>query len=108
MDTVNYEKAPKGQSYNKTSSGWAWSGNLTPAKTNIISQKEDSSKNNNQENKTAKTENMEENTAAVSQKLPKSSNFLFIFLIAFILAIFSGVIFIVIKKKFLDSKEKLD
>lgn len=38
IDSVSYEKAPQNQSYNKTSSGWAWSEKLTPSASNIISQ----------------------------------------------------------------------
>jgi len=36
IDSANYTKAPLGQSYNKTSSGWAWSTTLTPETKNII------------------------------------------------------------------------
>jgi len=36
IDTVNYEKAPRGQSYNRTLSGWIWSTTLTPKLENII------------------------------------------------------------------------
>ncbi|MDI6602580.1 MAG: lamin tail domain-containing protein [Patescibacteria group bacterium] len=36
-DSVSYEKAPRGQSYNRTPSGWVWSTNLTPGRENIIS-----------------------------------------------------------------------
>jgi len=36
IDTVNYEKAPRGQSYNRTLSGWVWSTTLTPGSENII------------------------------------------------------------------------
>ncbi len=36
IDSVNYEKAPRGQSYNRTSSGWGWSTILTPDRANII------------------------------------------------------------------------
>lgn len=36
VDTVNYEKALPGQSYNRTPSGWVWSTSLTPGQKNII------------------------------------------------------------------------
>lgn len=35
-NVTNYEKAPRGQSYNKTSSGWTWSTILSPGSENII------------------------------------------------------------------------
>ncbi len=35
-DTISFEKAPLGQSYNKTKSDWQWSGSLTPGAKNFI------------------------------------------------------------------------
>lgn len=37
VDFVEYVKAPEGQSFNKTDSGWVWSKSLTPGSKNIIS-----------------------------------------------------------------------
>ncbi len=37
LDSVNYQKAPRGQSYNKTENGWVWSSVLTPGSVNITS-----------------------------------------------------------------------
>ena len=39
IDKVSYGKAPQGQSYNQTELGWAWSNALTPGSPNIISKK---------------------------------------------------------------------
>ena len=36
INTVNYEKAPRGQSYNRTDSKWVWSTILTPGRPNEI------------------------------------------------------------------------
>ena len=36
VDSVNYPKAPLGQSYNKTPNGWIWGLSLTPGAKNII------------------------------------------------------------------------
>jgi hypothetical protein len=36
VDAVSFTKAPLGQSYNKTNSGWAWGLVLTPGATNIV------------------------------------------------------------------------
>jgi len=38
IDIVSYEKAPRRESYNLTNSGWYWSQELTPGKTNLIRQ----------------------------------------------------------------------
>ncbi|MCX6719927.1 MAG: helix-hairpin-helix domain-containing protein [Candidatus Staskawiczbacteria bacterium] len=38
VDSVSFTKAPLGQSYNKTSSGWAWSTTLTPGAKNVVTQ----------------------------------------------------------------------
>ncbi len=40
VDSVFYEKAPRGQSYNKTPAGWVWSTILTPGSANIVSTQE--------------------------------------------------------------------
>jgi len=36
VDSVNFSRAPLGQSYNKTASGWSWSTTLTPGLKNIL------------------------------------------------------------------------
>ncbi len=36
IDAVSYKKAPRGESYNRTESGWAWSGVLTPGSANVV------------------------------------------------------------------------
>jgi len=40
VDSVNYEKAPRGQSYNRTPADWVWSATLTPGSANIVSAQE--------------------------------------------------------------------
>ena len=40
IDRVSYEKAPKGESYNKIPAGWVWSTILTSGSENIVSIKE--------------------------------------------------------------------
>ncbi len=91
VDSVNYEKAPIGQSYNKTSSGWDWSSNLTPGAPNNI-------ENKKEENKSIDKSISSEETASVGEKLPKTSNFLSIFLIALLVAVFSGLAIFALKK----------
>jgi DNA uptake protein ComE-like DNA-binding protein len=36
VDSVSYEKAPRGQSYNRTPADWAWSTILTPGLANVV------------------------------------------------------------------------
>jgi hypothetical protein len=40
VGSVNYTKAPLGQSYNKINSSWQWSTSLTPGTANIITAKD--------------------------------------------------------------------
>lgn len=95
-DFVEYGKAPRGESYNLTESGWAWSDTLTPGSTNVIPTLATEEK--------AESENKEEKgLAAISQlfqkerekKTTKSPSF---FLIALFVAIFSGIIILFLKK----------
>ena len=97
LDSVNYQKAPRGQSYNRTESDWAWSSSLTPGSANIIlsSATETTSTKPNKE----KTEESPKQLAALGEQLPKSSKSLHVFLVAFGLAIFSVVIILVLKNK---------
>jgi len=103
IDQVSYEKAPTGQSYNRTPSendsltgqaetGWTWSENLTPGAHNIIPEV-----TKGEEESTAKVS--EEGLASVGQKLPRLPHALLIFLIALAIAIFSGVIILFLRKK---------
>ena len=100
LDSVNYQKAPQGQSYNRTEGGWVWSSTLTPGSANIIpapsSKIKDEEKNK---------EEPQKELAAVSESFrqiqeKQISKPLFTFLIALGLAIFSGVIILIFKKKF--------
>jgi len=97
IDTVTYEKAPLGQSYNRTESGWIWSGILTPDSPNNIptpiSQPEETQEGKNQEFTSGKE------LAAIGEQIPKSSKSLYTFLTALGIAIFSGIIILLLKKK---------
>ena len=94
---ANYPKAPIGQSFNRTLSGWAWSESLTPGETNITTQpeipKSDSSETSKQK------EESEKALARIGDELPKSSNPLIVFLIALTIAISSGIIVLFLKKR---------
>jgi len=95
IDSITYQKAPLGQSFNRLNSDWEWSSVLTPGKKNIISfltQKEE----------TKKEKLREKGMATIEKSLPsiqsknKSS---FPFFIALIVAIFSGIIILFLKNK---------
>jgi len=91
IDSVNYEKAPRSQSYSKIENKWIWSTVLTPGEDNAVllpaSQKE-----NNQEEQ-VKTQQL----AAISQQVPKTP--FSVFLIALGFAVLSGATIVFIKKK---------
>jgi len=91
IDSVIFEKAPQGQSYNRTETGWVWSNTLTPGSENIIPKKI-------LEAKKEKTQESidEKGVAAIGKQVPRS---LLVFLIALTIAIFSGVIILILKKR---------
>ena len=102
IDEVYYEKAVTGKSYNKINGKWVWSSNLTPGKENIIDEKERSQKEeNNKENNKKDLDNFLNQSANISENFSDYLNFSFIFLIALIVAIFSGIIILIFKKFFL-------
>jgi len=106
---VTYEKAPLGQSYSRTSSGWEWITTLTPGKENIITQPE-TSKIKKNKFFIEKTEKIKEEgdqkiplekltSAKIEEKIPKSSNFLIIFSVAIAIAVGSVIIVVFLKKR---------
>ena len=105
IDSVTYEKAPRGQSFNKTNSGWVWSSTLTPGSTNIIptppqlSEQEPKEEKSETEPSKVEEHGTKRELAAVGEQIPKSSQSLFIFLIALAIALFSGVIIFILKKQ---------
>lgn len=94
IDSVNYEKAPQNQSYNKTPSGWIWNAVLTPEKANNIPPQFP------KEVKTKLPNNFspEEKTASIGEKIQKLPRFLSVLLIALLLAILSGLAIFILKK----------
>ena len=100
MDSVNYSKAPLGQSYNKIDSSWIWSLTLTPGAKNIISAASSLSKTKNSVNNNG----IETGLADVSQIVDsnqdnKTTNPWFLFLAALIITIISASIVLLIKFK---------
>ena len=113
VDSIAFEKALRGYSYNKTKTGWFWSSILTPGKANILSKKEKpkslflQNKNKIKRESDKKTENFslstdflqKEETAEISEKLSKPSNLLSTILIALGVATFSAIMILFLKKK---------
>lgn len=104
VETINYPKAPQGESYNLIKEEeWAWSTILTPGSNNIFAQTEIKKEGEKKSETKAQTLEASPETksqlASIKEQLPKSSKSLFVFLIAFGLAIFSGVIIFLLKRK---------
>ncbi len=101
VDEATYEKAPRGQSYNLVNSNWSWSTNLTPGAVNFIPfpQPEEKIGTESLKDKSITEPETKRELAAVGLQISKPSKSLFILLIAFFLAISSGIIILVLKKK---------
>ena len=121
VSKVNYTKAPLGQSYNRTLSGWVWSTILTPGKTNIIphlktSKIKSSGTSKGKESRTVSPSSVNQLNknrqalANISENFPKSPNSLTTFLVAVIIAVVSAIIVLILKKRLngveLETKEK--
>jgi hypothetical protein len=98
IDEISYQKAQKGKSFNRGENGWFWSENLTPGAENvkpIVKEKTQKSI----------TEISEKELAAVGEGISKEN--LSPFFIALIIAIFSGTIILILKRK-IDKVSKID
>jgi len=90
IDEISYQKAQKGKSFNRGENGWFWGENLTPGAENVKPiVKEETQK--------SITEISEKELAAVGEEISKE-NFS-PFFIALIIAIFSGIIILILKRK---------
>lgn len=107
LDEVTFEKALIGSSYNLTSEGWVWSSILTPGKKNIISHPEKFTQKMTFQKASKKESVLKKKTLAPIQEalegkdlsLPQTSPFWRVLLIGFLTATFSGIIFLILKKK---------
>jgi len=114
-DSVTFGKSPLGQSYNKiptspqrdpamAGSGWAWSTTLTPRAKNIVptpqtpKQKSEEKKS---ENGSPEANSLTEKGTAAVNTITESSGFSTL-LIAFVIAIFSGIAFLTVKSNLKD------
>jgi hypothetical protein len=113
IDSAEYTKAPLGQSYNKTNSGWQWSATLTPESKNIISAPagvKNSSKTLSKTQKPDKNNTVEPGLAGISQSTNTNQNYIknqnpwFLFFAALALTIISAVIVLLIKIRLKGAK----
>ena len=93
IDSVSFEKAPESQSYNRGDK-WFWSDNLSPGSQNIISNSINEENEDIEENE----EELSKNEIATVSEPFKNLKF-FPFLIALIIAIFSAIIVLALKRK---------
>lgn len=104
-DTVSYEKAPRNQSFNLTNSGWSWSEKLTPEAPNIIKQTQEQGFKKlilkSPDNKAEKNDIMKDDEnmlATVGKQISEPNESSNVYLIALILALFSGIVILIFKK----------
>jgi len=102
IDEVYYEKALEGKSFNKIDDDWIWSSILTPGAKNSLPQAK---------NKIGQIEG-EALTGTLSQAFPEefseikgSKDFLFVLPVALIIAFFSGILILILKKKMKSESE---
>jgi len=103
LDTVKYEKAPRGQSYNRIGAAWVWSAAPTPGKENLASlpllEQEAA------EAEKEKAKDPQKQLAAVSEPISKENPLsLLVLLTALAVAFFSGTIILIIKKEIKGQK----
>jgi len=103
LDTVKYEKALRGQSYNRIRAAWVWSATPTPGKENLASlpllEQEAA------EAEKEKAKDPKKQLAAVSEPISKENPLsLLVLLTALAVAFFSGTIILIIKKEIKGQK----
>ena len=103
-DTMSYNSAPNGQSYNKTAPGWQWSLNLTPGSANSIARQALSESEGLLKDKKNDNNIIEDSLAGLGYPLNqegiKTQNPWFLFFMALAITIFSAVVVLFIKLKF--------
>lgn len=104
VDKVSYEKAPRNNSFNRINSEWLWSSVLTPGALNILpsSSPEEAPiiiEAQEQEAKASLVFQEEKAVAAIGKRIPETSNFLSVLLTALAVAIASGIIIVLLKKR---------
>ncbi|MCH8741335.1 lamin tail domain-containing protein [Patescibacteria group bacterium] len=96
-DQVSYGKAPAGKSYNRVGAEWFWSDILTPGSENVVPSQAPEETDEKKVGSSPKIQ--EKGIAAIGQLFSKSSQGLFTLLAAIVVAIFSGAIILILKRK---------
>lgn len=110
VHSVDYPKAPQGQSYNKIRETWEWSTTLTPEKQNVITQPKKLSESRtltNEKNASPESANTSPEATTVlanikkatENAMPKTSSRILTFIFATIIAVGSGVVVLLLKKQ---------
>jgi len=101
IDSITFGKASLDQSYNRTESGWTWTTNLTPGEKNIIPQESRSAFAKTSADEAKKDEDgpriISDFDNIVDINLASQKSNFNIFLIAFIVALFCSIAFLIIK-----------
>jgi len=104
IDSADYQKAKLGQSYNREeNSSWFWSNILTPGYQNTLPEKEIKGTPSLSEQKTEDGPLLAKSFSGEGKNEPAKINFqknnsFWIWLIAFLTAVFSGIIILILKK----------
>ncbi len=102
LDTITYGKAPLGESFNRTDTGWLWSKDLSPGENNMMSANMVGLKEELPDfvlGETKKIKEERKQLASLGEQI-SDNNFSFsACFTALILAIFSALIIFIIKKK---------
>ena len=95
VDSVDFGKASLNQSYSKTSSGWTWNSNLTPGEKNIVPKEKPSLAKASEDKKLSKDGPLTADIVDVNLSTQKSKPP--VWLIALVVAIFSGIAILIVK-----------
>ena len=101
IDKAGYEKAPRGKSFNKTSSGWLWSSTLTPGVLNIVPSSPPPEQESQEKTETSSQPVeafSDTQLAVISEQFFEPSSPSFILLIALIVAFLSGAVVLFLRK----------
>jgi len=100
IDSINYQKAPQGESFNRTESGWIWSKTLTPGAANVTPRPTLKIKESEapKEEVIPEKENLSgKELAAIGEQIPRGT--FSPLLIGLSIAIFSGIIILILKRR---------
>ncbi|MBU2634848.1 lamin tail domain-containing protein [Patescibacteria group bacterium] len=95
VDSVDFGKASLNQSYSKISSGWVWNSNLTLGEKNIVSAEKASSPANIAEKELSEDKPRIDESVDIDLSTQKSKPP--VWLIALIVAVFSGIAILIVK-----------